>query len=93
MTHECAKVERYYAETEFDDWPPQPPRRTELANATFRSCDLCGMPITAVSDYGFFDFSQHEKEEHEPEWVALCWGCRRPMYYDEIAQPETFHDE
>lgn len=92
MTHECAQAERAYAEDELDGNPPVQGKRADLANRHPYACKSCGASISALSDYGFFDYSMMAtgnpkldcaEDGDEPEWVALCWGCRRPMVYAE----------
>lgn len=47
-------------------------------------CVICGTaPMTALSDYGWLDWSQMEDDSDEPEWCGLCWECAKPIIYGE----------
>lgn len=80
--HECASADTAYSESYFDDWPPHKGKRATLANKHPYACSQCGASITALSDYGYMDFTMHEDDD-EPEWVSMCWGCKRPIAYGE----------
>lgn len=50
-------------------------------------CGVCNSaPISALSDYGYTDFTYCDEDDGEPEWVGLCWECARPIVYGEELQ-------
>jgi len=103
MTHECAQAERAYAEDGLDGNPPVQGKRADLANRNPYACRVCSASISALSDYGYYDYTMMATGDpkldcagdgDEPEWVAMCWGCRRAMAYyeDGLELPDAPHD-
>ena len=71
MNHECAQADCEYAHGHFDNAPE--PRGAHLAQTNY-GCGVCGVVVSPLSDYGFWDHG-----EDEAEWVPVCWKCYREV--------------